>query len=110
MSTNYTGPCGSQSGFLVSVCLHPLENINPVSETPVLLTVVPPVPRTSGTRKGEKAELERPTGRRTLLSSGPVSLHRQGSKIILKTLFKLKSNAPFKESVEGRILPVFFLN
>lgn len=48
------------------VCPHPLERINPVIKRMVLLTVVPPAPRvTSGTRKGERAELERHTGCRS---------------------------------------------
>lgn len=63
MTTNHTGSCGSQSRLLALLCpTTPRESINPRRKKTALLTLVPPVPRTiSGTKKGEKAELERPT-------------------------------------------------
>lgn len=64
--TNHGKPlesCVSQSKLLALVCpTIPRENINPRRKKTALLTIVAPVPRRiSGTRKGEKAEVERPT-------------------------------------------------
>ena len=98
-----------RDSWLWSVRTPTLENINPMKKRTVLLTVVSPVPRTiSGMKKGEKAGLERPTGRRNSAFFLAPTLYRQGSKVIVKTCFSMKRHVPFEESGEGRMRPTFF--
>lgn len=82
MSTNQGPGDPSQDFWLRSAPV--LENINSGRRSTVLLPVVPPVPRTiSGPRRGKRADLEISRDAGTVFSSGPVSLHRHGSKAML---------------------------